>query len=115
MTKTDDGQAGEQVSRALGLAVELHREEQFGRALSLYQGVLAQQPDHPTALNLAGIASERLGRREDARKLVERAAALPEPDPTSLRLLGGLAEADESFAEAAEACLLGFSSSPEQD
>ena len=50
----------------------LHQRGQLREALSGYQRVLAEQPDNPNALNLAGVAHAALGEPCEAASLLER-------------------------------------------
>ena len=64
-------------------ADRLQRKGSFARALAVYRQVLAEEPERVTALSNAGILLAKLGDIQQARELLQRAAALNE-DPAIL-------------------------------
>ncbi len=86
-----------------------HRQGNIAAALPVYQAILDQQPDHPEALHLLGVASLQGGDNDKAVELIGRAVEL-EPDNTRMHnnlgsaLLGleRVEEATERFRRSME-------------
>jgi tetratricopeptide (TPR) repeat protein len=76
-----------QAMAALGFALE--RQKKADQALAVFQQVLAQEPAAAPALFGAGVASEDLGRNEQALDFYKRLLALPEDGPQK-QLVAGL-------------------------
>jgi Flp pilus assembly protein TadD len=67
-----------------GLLREAVSHQQAGRvreALRLYESILADQPEHPQALNLAGVAHAGMGNSRRAIGLLRKAANVQPGDP----------------------------------
>ncbi len=76
------------VETRLSAALEDHRAGLLERAADGYRRILGQQPDHPDAVHLLGLAAHQAGRHEDAAILLRRALEI-EPDfPQALHHLG---------------------------
>jgi tetratricopeptide (TPR) repeat protein len=71
-------------------AVTHHQRGELDQAITLYQALLAQKPDHADALHLLGVAFLQRGQAPKAIELIERAVALY---PTQSAFHGNLAEA----------------------
>lgn len=61
------------VERALQVAIQLHQDDQFEPANTLYRRILQAVPDHPDALCLLGVTEHQLGRSEEGLALMARA------------------------------------------
>ena len=72
----------------LAHAMQLHQRGKLAEAASAYQEILARQPDHPEALNYAGLLAYQMGQRERGLAQIERSVALAGEDPTLLCNLG---------------------------
>jgi len=72
-------------------AVNLHRTGRLAEAEAAYRAVLAQEPDHPHALNVLGILCCETGRALAGRDLLRQA----------IEINGGLAEYHANLSEAA--------------
>lgn len=69
-------------------AIRLHQAGKLDAALSLYEQVLAADPDEPAALHLKGLVALQRGDATTARPLMERAVALRDDNPVWWRNLG---------------------------
>jgi tetratricopeptide (TPR) repeat protein len=85
---------------AVGLGrLRLHRN-QYGEALTLAETVLAKAPSHVDALLVAGLAEQRAGHRQAARRHLEKAVALSH-DYFDIHLALGILDYSESRVDAA--------------
>lgn len=103
------GSAAEEaeVARSLGQAVELLEAGRPQEAARLCRQVLKRRPDHPDALNLAGIAAFHAGDGARALKLLRTATARRPEHVDShnnlgnvLRMTGAYAEAEAAYRQA---------------
>src|SRR5262249_29902460 len=74
------------IATALGFALE--RQKKADQALAVFQAVLAQDASAAPALFGAGVASEDLGKKEEALDFYRRLAALPEDGPQKEMIAG---------------------------
>jgi len=84
--------SGKRPSKALSLAMGLHKSKQFSRAEALYRQILGSNPHHAECLQHLGILVFQTGRAEEAVALLKRSV---EAAPTSAdisNLLGNLLE-----------------------
>jgi tetratricopeptide (TPR) repeat protein len=95
------------VEQAFADAAERQNAGQFEEARAIYEGILAEQPDHPDALNLLGITLARQGKNEEAVGFMKRATEIRPGVPIywnnlglALTSLGRLDEAVAAFGEA---------------
>jgi tetratricopeptide (TPR) repeat protein/SAM-dependent methyltransferase len=97
------------VSQLLPMAVHEHEQGNLSRARSLYEQILAIEPEHADALQFLGILCHQRGEPERAEALIRRAiAAKPDVAPyhdnlgTVLETSGRLEEALAAYATADE-------------
>jgi len=97
------------VNQILANAVAAHTSGRLTEAQIFYQQVLAQQPNHPTALHMLGVIVLGSGRTQEAIDLIGRAIQI-RPDEaeahnnlgSALRAAGRLDEAAKSYFRAAQ-------------
>jgi len=85
------------------IALERHQAGRLAEAEPLYRQVLADQPNHPDALNLLGVLAAQIGRFDDAAELIGRACALCPNVYDYRKHLGGALSEKGDFAAAADA------------
>ncbi len=85
---------------AMRIAAELHRGRNIEAAQTIYERVLAIDPDYPDALHFLGILKHQLGRREDAIRLITRSIELVPGHAGFHSNLGNLMFSYERFEEA---------------
>ncbi|MEX8519916.1 MAG: tetratricopeptide repeat protein [Leptothrix sp. (in: b-proteobacteria)] len=61
---------------ALRMAVEMQQNRHYDGAETLYQRILAVQPQQPDALHLLGMLRHQMGRSDEAIELIEQAIAI---------------------------------------
>lgn len=70
-----------QIPALLQKATALHQSGNASEALAIYQEILAARPDHPTVLNLSGVAAYQLGDNERALLWLQTAADVSPDNP----------------------------------
>ncbi|HYD69441.1 tetratricopeptide repeat protein, partial [Azospirillum sp.] len=70
---------GRAIPDRIGAATAHHQAGRLEPAMALYRRVLADEPDHPTALHLLGLACQQSGAADEAVTLIGRAVAV-KPD-----------------------------------
>ncbi len=95
------------MSDELRLALEHHQRGDLHQAVTIYQQILAQNPQHADAMQLLGVAALQLGQAEKAHQLIQQAIALNPGVATYhcnlgevCRALGRWSEAEHCFREA---------------
>jgi predicted O-linked N-acetylglucosamine transferase (SPINDLY family) len=83
----------------LNLGLDHHRAGRLGDAEAVYRQILARFPDHADAVHLLGVACQQQGRREEAVRLLRRAAQL---DPNAAMFQANLARALKDQGRPAE-------------
>lgn len=104
------GAAPDNDVRTLAAEASVHVERgDLGAALTVYQRILARNPDHPAALNFVAVASLQRGDSRQAVNLLERAIAADAADANlhknlglAYRAAGRYEEAVNSFRRASE-------------
>ncbi len=76
------------VTHEIDAGLRAHRSGDFESALTCYERALRLQPDHPDALNLAGVVLQQLGQPQQALAHLRQAARLRRNDPAILANLG---------------------------
>jgi protein O-GlcNAc transferase len=95
-------------------AARLFRADRREEARAAVQAVLAQQPDHPAALNLLGVLHRQRGDFATARACLERAAALDPNNETAWINLGNVHLDMEAAEPAVDAYTRGLAASPQR-
>jgi protein O-GlcNAc transferase len=95
-------------------AARLFRADRREEARASVQAVLAQQPDHPAALNLLGVLHRQRGDFAGARACLERAAALDPNNETAWINLGNVHLDMEAAEAAVDAYTRGLAASPQR-
>lgn len=67
---------GEAVEARYRDAVACHGTGELERAQGLYEGILAEQPDHADTLHMLGVLAHQQGRNDDAKRLIGDAIAV---------------------------------------
>ena len=67
------------IQQALDLALEHHKAGRLPDAGNIYQQILQQEPNQPTALHMLGVLSYQDGKNEQAVELISRAIEI-QPD-----------------------------------
>ena len=95
-------------------AARLFRADRREEARAAVQAVLAQQPDHPAALNLLGVLHRQRGDFVGARACLERAAVLDPNNETAWINLGNVHLDMEAAEPAVDAYMRGLAASPQR-
>lgn len=82
-----DQTSGPDIETRLNKARDLHRQGRADLAVPVYEAILEEQPDHPEALHLSGVALLQSGDAAGAEALLVRAADLA-PNPKAANNLG---------------------------
>lgn len=97
------------VEAELAQARDIHRQGKISEAVPVYERILQEQPEHPEALHLLGVAKLQTGEPKAALQLLERAVAFAPENAkiqnnlgTVLLALGRPAEAADRFRAAAK-------------
>lgn len=86
---TNNGQtSGSDIEARLNKARDLHRQGRSDLAVPVYEAILAEQPDHPEALHLSGVALLQSGDAAGAEALLVRAVGLAPENPKAVNNLG---------------------------
>jgi tetratricopeptide (TPR) repeat protein len=99
------------ISETLNTALQHHQAGRLQQAESLYREILREDPEHPDALHLLGVAAHQSGRQEEAVASIRRAIELKPAAEFYVNLaaaLGALAR----YGEAAESCRTALSIQP---
>lgn len=95
------------IAQMLAHAIEAHRSGQVQQAETLYRQIIAQQPDHPDALQMLGILCSQRGAHTNAEHFLSRAAGLRPRNSVihnnlgeARRRRGALADAAASYRQA---------------
>jgi predicted TPR repeat methyltransferase len=91
------------LSEALQIAVALHRKGETAEAETLYNRVLAAQPDQPDALHFLGVLHHQRGQSTEAVELIARSLTSSPDQPGALTNLGNILVERGQPAGAAEA------------
>ncbi len=90
-------------------AVKLHQAGNYQEAARIYQGILAQNPNHPSALHWLGVLAFQTGGFEQSIQLIERALAIDDKQAafhhnlaSALRVVGKFEEAERRYRRAIE-------------
>lgn len=89
-----------QADQQLEAALQRHRKGDIEFAYQAYRQVLAQHPEHPTALHYLGLVAQQVGRSEDAARLLRRSSELNPQDPRVFNHLGQVVLAQGQAEEA---------------
>lgn len=96
-----------ELSRAIGLGLQLHQSGRFHEAENIYRDILARHPANFEALHLLGVLCHQLGDNSQAVNLIEKAVRIYPGSPAafnhlgaSFRALGHFDEAEKSYRKA---------------
>ncbi len=64
------------VDEALGIAIQLHRDDRLEEANVVYQEILKVDPGNARALHFAGVLAHQMGRSADGVELIERSLSI---------------------------------------
>lgn len=73
---------------AIELAILLQKNGRLSEAATVFEQVLAQEPDHPRALHFAGVLAHQQGRSDEAVRLLEKSLNLAPGDADASSNLG---------------------------
>lgn len=102
----------QQVSAALSQGLMCYRQGVFSEAASVFQSVLAVDPNHPRALHLLALTMAALGHSAQAKALLSRTIQV---DPTDISAVSNLAKlqlADGELGAAIHTARCGMSTRP---
>ena len=60
------------VEQAINLAMEHYNQGQLSQAESIFQQIVAAEPNHPIALHLLGVIAHQLGSKDSAHDLIAK-------------------------------------------
>ena len=83
--------------QSIETALQLHRSGRLAEAEKIYRQVLAENPNHPDALNLLGLVAYTSGHKETARDLILRATQI---SPATAEFHSNLSAVFESLEQA---------------
>jgi tetratricopeptide (TPR) repeat protein len=89
-----------EADRLLRNALEQHRRGETDAAYRVYREVLAQLPNHPTALHYMGLVAHRRGQRSHAKDLLRHSIRLDPKDPRAYNHLGQIVLEEKKIHEA---------------
>lgn len=89
-----------EVEQRLEAILQRHRKGDVEYAYRGYQQVLAQYPEHPTALHYLGLVAQQVGRGDEALRLLRRSSELNPRDPRVFNHLGQIVYAQGRAEEA---------------
>jgi Flp pilus assembly protein TadD len=84
-------------------AMQAYQQTNYAETLSLIEGVLKTHPDDPGLLGIQGMALYKLGRTDEADKLLVRATRISPDDPRLHNFLGQICAAQGEFIRAERA------------
>ena len=89
-----------EADRYLAAALERHKKGDLRFAYETYRQVLAQHPQHPTALHYLGLVAQQMGRSTEAVGLLRRSISLDASDPRAHNHLAQVLLAQNAIEEA---------------
>jgi Tfp pilus assembly protein PilF len=89
-----------EADRRLAVALERHKRGDLKYAYDAYRQVLAQHPQHPTALHYLGLIAQQSGRSTEAVNLLRRSISIDATDPRAHNHLGQVLLSQSSVEEA---------------
>ena len=89
-----------EADRLLRNALERHRKGEVEAASRVYREVLAELPDHPTALHYMGLVAHHSGETDKAVELLRRSIRLDSKDPRAYNHLGQIVLGQNQVLEA---------------
>jgi tetratricopeptide (TPR) repeat protein len=92
------------IDQTFQLALKQHQAGAIAQAQSMYEQVIARQPDHAGALLFLGVIEHQLGRNDAALKLMQRSLAIQPQAVQSWANLATVLSAMGRFDEASDAC-----------
>jgi predicted TPR repeat methyltransferase len=91
------------VPDAVSIAIQLHQRGFLDEAQTVYERILAIEPDQPDALHFLGVVKHQLGRGDDAVELIRRSIELAPDMADRHNNLGNVLVERERLEEAVEA------------
>ena len=89
-----------QLQRQVTEAIRLHQAGNFQEAMTIYERVLANKPDHADALHLLGVAAHQTGQHETAVQLIQKAIKVSPKIPMFYYNLGAACHALDNYETA---------------